>query len=60
VVEGKDKPSAAVAGLDVKPAVGYDVELERERLTFEKLKFDKQMEMEKLRLERKKSWIWNV
>ena len=54
VVEGKDKPPAAVMGAEVKHAVGYDVELERERLAFEKLKFDKEMEMEKLRLEREK------
>ena len=43
VVEGKDKPPAAVMGAEVKHAVGYDVELERERLAFEKLKFDKEM-----------------
>lgn len=41
VAAGKDKPEGAVAP-EGKQSVGYDVEFERERLAFEKLKYEEE------------------
>ena len=58
VAEGKDKPVAAVP--EAKAPVGYDPEVERERLKWEQDRFNREMELkkemeaEKMKFEREK------
>lgn len=54
MAEGKDKPPAFAVGAEAKTTVRYDADLEKERLAFEKEKFERELELERLRLDREK------
>jgi hypothetical protein len=59
LAEGKDKPPAVAVGVEAKTTVRHDMDLERDRLAFEKEKFGRELELKRLRLDRKKNLIWN-
>ena len=59
VIEGKDKPvEGAAAAVEKTPApVGYDPEIERMRLQWEREKFDREMRMQEEMLKKKEEKI---